>query len=161
MFYYLYTKNTILLCWDFDNKVRLNCRLIIFGPKKIHPKSVFKVVITNTLNQQVRLQATLENLDDPSILRQVQIHGVGQQSSKSITFNVCIRDIPCKVTEKMWERAIDHPGFEPVLAEIFLKMQREKNPNFSADGITAQPVAALIVFVDKLTSTSFIFLMRL
>nr|XP_029708705.1 CD109 antigen-like [Aedes albopictus] len=62
--------------------------LIVFGPKKIHPRSEFRIAITNSLNRQVRLQAILENLDNPSVLKQVQTRIVGRQSSKCLTFNV-------------------------------------------------------------------------
>ncbi|KXJ80683.1 hypothetical protein RP20_CCG023881 [Aedes albopictus] len=59
--------------------------LIIFGPKKIHPKSEFKVAITNSFNKRVELQATLKR-NDSSII--VENREIGRRSSKLITFNV-------------------------------------------------------------------------
>ncbi|XP_062706167.1 thioester-containing protein 1 allele S3 [Aedes albopictus] len=59
--------------------------LIIFGPKKIRPKSEFKVAITNSFNKRVELQATLKR-NDSSII--VENREIGRRSSKLITFNV-------------------------------------------------------------------------
>lgn len=49
-------------------------------------------MITNLLNQRVRLQATLENLENPSILRQVKSYNFERQTSEKLTFQVRIGD---------------------------------------------------------------------
>ncbi|XP_062703705.1 thioester-containing protein 1 allele S3 [Aedes albopictus] len=84
--------HALLLCWAFAVFITCgHCQdggLIVFGPKKIHPKSEFTIVITNLLNQRVRLQATLENLENPSILRQVKSYNFERQTSEKLTFQV-------------------------------------------------------------------------
>lgn len=62
--------------------------LTVFGPRKIYPKRDYTIALTNMLRQRVRLQATLENLDNPSMLKQIKTREVDRQSSKSITFKV-------------------------------------------------------------------------
>lgn len=77
-----------LLCCGFLIELTQSQGFSVIGPNKIRPNSTFSIVCSNTLNRNVRLQAVLENTEDPTQLHETKPTTLNRRSVKKIDFNV-------------------------------------------------------------------------
>lgn len=77
-----------LLCCGLLIELTQSQGLSLIGPKKIRPNSTYTIVLSNTLNRNVRLQAVLENLGDSSELHETKPLSLSRRTVKQVEFNV-------------------------------------------------------------------------
>ncbi|XP_065088827.1 thioester-containing protein 1 allele S3-like isoform X2 [Ochlerotatus camptorhynchus] len=77
-----------LLCCGLLIELTQSQGLSIIGPKKIRPNSNYTIVLSNTLNRNVRLQAVLEKVGEPKELRSNKPLTLSRRTVKQVEFNV-------------------------------------------------------------------------